>query len=110
MNESDWKVYRDMVTDLRERYLRHKNQELAAMLSNADKTPTECFWDTYEKIKQEGKILTDCLGHHSRSNMTSSILLMLRYGIMKKEDLQHFSHTFRARIEEVIRPPKPQTS
>ncbi len=107
MLESDWKLYRNMLTDMREHYLRNKNQELAAMLSNADKTPTECFWDTYEKIKQEGKILTDCLDHHSRSNMTSSILLMLHHGLMKKQDLAHFSHSLRTRIENAIRPLKP---
>ena len=101
--ESDWKRYRDMVSDLRERYLKEKNQELAEMLTSSDKTPTERFWDTLERMKKEGKILQDCLDPHSRSNMFMSMMLMLRYGMLKEEDLEGFSEELHHDLTSILR-------
>ena len=93
--ESDWKQYREMIPNLRERYLEEKNQALANMLTSQDQTPTERFWATFEQVGKEKKILQDCLDHHSRSNMVMSMMLMLRHGMLKKEDLDVFSDELR---------------
>ena len=63
--ESDWKRFRDLVPDLRERYLKKINHELVGMLTVPDKTPTNQFWDTFEQMKKEKRILQDCLDGHS---------------------------------------------
>ncbi len=60
------------------------------MLTAPDKTPTEQFWDTLERMQKEKRILQDCLDRHSRSNMFMSMMLMLRYGMLE-EDLEGFS-------------------
>lgn len=51
--ESDWKHFRNKVVSLREQYLKAKNEELVRLLTAADKTPTEQFWDTYERMRKE---------------------------------------------------------
>ena len=100
--ESDWKRYRDMVSDLRERYLKEKNQELIDMLSALDKTPTEQFWDTLERMKKEKRILQDCLDPHSRSKMFMSMMLMLRCGMLKEEDLEGFSDELKGELNSLL--------
>lgn len=92
-----------MVVDLRERYLKEKNHELAVMLTAPDKTPTEQFWDTFERMKKEQKILVDCLDRHSRSNMFFAMTLMLNYGMLKEEDLEGFSEELRRDLSSNLR-------
>ena len=89
--ESDWKQFRSMVEFLRERYLKEKNQQLTQILTDTERTSTKQFWDTFEEMKKEGKILEECLDGHSRSRMYMKMLLMLRYGMLKEEDLKGFS-------------------
>ena len=43
-NESDWKTFRKIVPELRERYLRNVNPELKALLQNPKLSPTEQCW------------------------------------------------------------------
>ncbi|MBW1866499.1 MAG: hypothetical protein JRI38_01960 [Deltaproteobacteria bacterium] len=97
--ESDWKRFRSMVEDLRERYLKGKNAEMVLELTDSEKTSTEQFWDTFERMKAEKKILEDCLDGHSRSNMFLHILSMYRYGMMTKADLKGFSEELQGNIE-----------
>jgi pilus assembly protein TadC len=89
--ESDWKQFRGMLEFLRERYLKETNRRLCAVLTDADRSATDQFWDTFEAIKKEKRILEDCLDRHSRSQMYISMVLMLRYGMLKKADLKAFS-------------------
>lgn len=96
--ESDWRQFCAMVPDLRERYLKAKNQELVNMLTRSDQTPTEQFWATLEQMKKESQILRDCLDNHSRSKMSMSMMLMLRHGMLKKEDLNKFSDELREQL------------
>ena len=97
-NESDWKQFRSMVEFLRERYLKETNQQLAQIITDTERTPTNQFWDTFEKMKKEKKILEECLDGHSRSRMHMSMLLMLRYGMLKEEDLKGFSEELQEQL------------
>jgi hypothetical protein len=96
--ESDWKKFRDMVEFLRERYLKEKNQALLEILTDSDRTPTAQFWDTFDQMKKEMKVLQDCLDGHSRSNMYFSMHLMLNYGMLKEEDLNGFSESLQEQL------------
>ena len=99
--ESDWRVFRDMLPELREKYLNKKNKEIGEILSDPNKSPTECFWDTDERIKKETKILRECLDDYSRSTMSMKIMLMCRYGMLEKPDLEKFSEEFQEEHKEV---------
>ncbi len=90
--ESDWKRFRKLVPELRERYLKGKNHEILNLLTAPGKTPTEQFWDAFDKMKKERKILVDCLDGHSRSKMFMAMALMCRYGMLNEDDLAGFSN------------------
>jgi hypothetical protein len=47
--ESDWKTFRKIVPELRERYLTEKNKEIVAIFMDEGRTPTERFWDARER-------------------------------------------------------------
>jgi hypothetical protein len=49
--ESDWKAFRKMVPELRERYLEEKNKQIVAIFMDAGRTPTERFWGARERIE-----------------------------------------------------------
>jgi len=96
--ESDWKQFRGMVEFLRERYLKETNHKLHQILTDSERTATDQFWDTLEVMKEEKKVLQDCLDGHSRSQMYFSMLLMLRHGMLKKQDLKGFSEELQEQL------------
>jgi hypothetical protein len=96
--ESDWKTFRKLVSEWRERYLQKKNDEIIEILTDESKTPTERFWDAKERMKEEAKILVDCLDGHSRSKMAWYLLLMHRHELIQDYDLKEFSEALREQI------------
>lgn len=100
--ESDWKAFRKMVPELRERYLTEKNKELVAIFLDEDRTPTERFWNAREKIEKERKILENCLDGHSRSGMKWYMRLMYRYGMLSDLNLENFSEDLRNDIKQAL--------
>lgn len=100
--ESDWKLYSKHKPEWRERYLERKNKEIADLLINREETPTECFWNTLEKMKEERRTLVECFDPHSRSRMLMSLFLMRRHGIIGDADLNKFSTELREWIRTSV--------
>jgi hypothetical protein len=98
--ESDWKTFRKIVPELRERYLRRRNAELLAILQDESLTPTEQFWTVQERARKEAKILRECLDGHSRSKMLMFMIVMRRHKMLTDEDLKQFSSELQAEIED----------
>ena len=96
--ESDWKTFAKRVPEWRERYLLKKNEEIIGILTDESKTPTERFWDAKKKMKEEAKVLVDCLDGHSRSKMQRYLLLMHLHGLIQDSDLNEFSEALREQI------------
>ena len=99
--ESDWKSFSKHVPEWRERYLTRKNRELVAVLEDSERTSTEQFWDTKQLMKDQAKILMDCLDGHSRSKMILSLQLMFRYSLIGEQDLTVFSEELREQIMSI---------
>ncbi|TVQ10431.1 MAG: hypothetical protein EA364_12420 [Balneolaceae bacterium] len=99
--ESDWKQFRKMVPGLRERYLEETIPYIQDVLNDKNRTPTQRFWDTYKKMEKTGRILEDCLDGHSRSKMEMYMSLMFRYGLLKDEDLKHFSEELQDNLQRI---------
>jgi len=100
-SESDWKMFRSIVPDLRERYLRERNSELSAILRDESLTPTNQFWNVSERIDEIGKILKSCLDGHSRSTMITYLMMMCRHQMLREEDLDGFSEEVRGRLADI---------
>ena len=98
--ESDWKLFRKMVPELREQWLRKRNVAIAELLANPDRTPTEQFWDAEEQLSDDVRHLRECFDDHRRSRLFIKMLAMLRRDIMNDEDLAGFSEELRERLLE----------
>jgi hypothetical protein len=103
-SEKDWKAFRKLAPILRERYLRGRIEELAAILADGDRSPTERFWDLEEQVGEIATALRACLDGHSRSRMRQFIIQMLAVGMMTCEDLDAFSEELRERMIEWTKP------
>lgn len=99
-NESDWKAFRKIVPELRERFLEDRNRELVAILDDGRNSPTERFWTAEGRLKEIAGILRACLDGHSRSKMGLSMMLMFRHGMLTVDDLEGFSEDVRGWILE----------
>jgi len=97
--EKDWKLFKKIAPELRERYLKKKNEQIKRIFDDQDKNETERFWEAWEQIEKECKILSDCLDGHSRSKMIMHMMLMSKYGMMDERDLDGFSEDVRIKIK-----------
>jgi len=100
--EADWKYYRSIVTELRERYLRDRNEDLVAILTRESSTQTENFWAAKERMDEFARILSACLDDHRRSRMFSNMFLMYQHKMITDDDLKGFSEDIRQRIFALI--------
>jgi hypothetical protein len=96
--ELDWKVFRKMVPDLRERYLDKSNAVLEESFRDDSLTPTEKFWRLEERVQKEARILRQCLDGHSRSRMFNYMLLMYRHKMLTDKDLEEYSEELQAQV------------
>lgn len=96
--ESDWKKFRKIVPELRERYLRERNSELDAILRDESLTPTDRFWAVSKRVDEIGAILRMCLNGHTRSKMMHYLLLMYRHQLLVDGDMEGFSEGVRERL------------
>ena len=99
--ESDWKKFRMIVPELRERYLRKRNSEIIVILRDESSTPTNIFWTASERIEEIGRILRSCLDGHTRSTMMNYLMIMCRHQMLTEEDLGGFSEEVRGRCTEI---------
>jgi len=96
--ESDWKKFRNITTKARVRYLTEQNTLLLKILTDPERNETERFWDTLKRMKEVGKILSDCLDDNSRSRMEIHMRLMLHFRMLVQEDLDGFSDELQTRL------------
>ena len=101
--ESDWKLYSKLVPFWRDRYLQVKNRELSASLSHEGIPPAEQFWEAKGRMDSVAGVLNEGLGHQSRSNMSLSLLLMHRHGLITDEDVSQFSEVLRQDIIQCVK-------
>jgi hypothetical protein len=96
--EADWRKFKSIIPDLRERYLRNRNMEFISILTRESLTPTENFWDAKKHMDKIEHILRDCLDDHRRSTMIISLMLMYRHQMIADEELSAFTEELRERI------------
>ncbi len=96
--ESDWKRFKAMVPEWRERYLSDRNIELISIFQGEASTPTGRFWSASERMEKIGGVLRVCLDDHKRSNMMSALRLMYHHQLISAEDLKGFSEEVRERF------------
>ncbi|MEQ1828343.1 MAG: hypothetical protein ABL921_20450 [Pirellula sp.] len=96
--EADWKRFQGLIIKARERYLAEQNALLMQIFEDPDRNETERFWDAFKRMKKVSNVLSDCLDDHSRSKMEIHMRLMLRFGMLVREDLVSFSEDIQERL------------
>lgn len=91
-----------MISKLRERHLSRHNARVARILTDARKSETDRFWDAMDEMEKEAKILRQCLDGHSRSKLGSYMEVMIRDGLLTREDLGQFSTETQAALANII--------
>lgn len=89
--ESDWRYFRDLVPRVRERYIAERLEQVRAVMTRPNKTPTACFWEVLEAMEHHATVLRRCLDGHSRSKMRAFLGEMMRSGMLQRDDLHGFS-------------------
>ena len=89
--ETDWRRFRDLAPELRERYLQARNEELVSVLGDSGLSQTEGFWKIEKRTREIAKVLHECLDGHSRSKMELFIMVMITHRMMTEDDLSGFS-------------------
>jgi len=49
-------------------------------------------------MRKEAKILENCFGRHSRSNMYFSLVIMIGHGLLLRSDVTEFSEELRLQL------------
>jgi hypothetical protein len=96
--EADWKKFRAMTVEWRERYLATQNVRLARLLTNPKKSETERFWEAEEQLAKIAKIVRRCLDDLRRSTMIIRLMEMRAAGMITRDDLADFSDELRKQI------------
>ena len=96
--ESDWRKFRDMVPQLRERYLAERNARIARIFADPKKNETERFWDAEALIRKEAITLRRALDDIRRSTMWLRLSEMRAAGILKRGDLAAFSEELQNQV------------
>lgn len=95
--ESDWKRFRAIVPELRERYLVKRNADLLEIFNDEKLSQTERFWEVKNRQDEIAGILKSCLDGHTRSKMVFFMQVMYRHEMLVDEDLGGFSEEVQKR-------------
>lgn len=97
VNEKDWKLFRDRVSEWQEAYMEKLIEEYKALLGGNEQA-SEKFWALEKRINQDRQNPGVLLHDVSRSNMDMHLLRLLQYAVIRQEDLKDFSEELRERI------------
>jgi len=87
--ESDWKKFREKVSDWQERYMEKLSKEYIAILLE-DTNASDRFWKLEERINED-KNKRGVVIQKSRSKMLFNLYELLDEGVITLKDLSDFS-------------------
>jgi hypothetical protein len=93
-SKTDWKLFQEILPEIRERYLKEKNGEIVSLLRDSTITSTERFWLAEAGIRREAKRLRDCFDNYTKGTMGMKVLMLYNEGIFRQEDIEKFSKEF----------------
>lgn len=90
INEKDWKLFRNKVSDWQEAFMERLCGEYRGILDK-DENASDRFWALSERIKKDRNYAgVQC--ELRRSTMRSTIIQLLQEGVITLDDLKDFSH------------------
>ena len=94
-NESDWKLFKKLISVWKERFFDNLVKEYKNILDK-DELSSEKFWDLSKKMSKDKTII---LREVTKDDMVSYTLDLLKYRVIKESDLDEFSESFKAVVK-----------
>ena len=101
VNEKDWKLFRSRLPGWQEAYMGKLIEEYKALL-NSEGQASERFWALEKRVKQDRRNPGVLLQDVRRTNMEIHLLQLLRYEVIREDDLEGFSQELRERITWIM--------
>jgi len=97
VNEKDWKLFRSRLPGWQETYMERIVEEYMELLGSEDQA-SEKFWALDERIKKDKRNPGVLLQDVKRSNMYIHLLQLLRYEVIRLENLDGFSEELQEKL------------
>ena len=102
VNEKDWKLFRSRLPGWQETYMEGIIEEYRELLGSEEQA-SEKFWALDERIKRDKRNPGVLLHDVKRSYMDIHLLQLLRYEVIRLEDLDGFSEELREKLSWIMR-------
>ena len=97
VNEKDWKLFRSRLPGWQETYMEKIIEEYRELLCREEQA-SEKFWALNERIKQDKRNPGVLMHDVKRSNIDIHLLQLLRYGVIRLENLDGFSEELQEKL------------
>lgn len=98
IGQQDWKLFKECLPIWQNRHLENVVNQYLEILSDNGTEPAERFWQLENRVSEDKKH-PGVIVEMNRDNVVSTIVSMLREGIITEDDLNGFSDE----LKEVIR-------
>lgn len=98
IGQQDWKLFKECLPIWQNRHLKNVVNQYLEILSDNGTAPAEKFWQLENRVSEDKKH-PGVIVEMNRDNVVSTIVSMLREGIITEDDLNGFSDE----LKEVIR-------
>ena len=95
-SKSDWKLYREKVSDWQETYMERLIKDYITYLSSDENASTK-FWEMEKRIKADKKTPGVCI-ELNKGNMMFDLVRFLQDGVIIFDDLDEFSDELRENV------------
>ena len=99
--EADWKLFRSKIAVWQENYIDKLNKVYIEIL-NSDSNPPEKFWELEKRINNDKKH-PGVVIQVKRSTMIYNMAILLRDGVITKDDLEEFSDELKESIDVILK-------
>ena len=104
IQESDWKVFKELHPVALERYFMRAVAGMQRKLGNARLTNRERFWEVVEQAREDQKEVRETFDDYRRSTAVIHLMIMRREGLIKEEEMARFSEDLQERMKMMLSP------
>lgn len=100
ISKSDWKKYRENISDWQERYMERLVEEYIIFL-RSDRLASDKFWELEKRIKQDRKC-PGVLIEMRKSSAIYDIVRLVGENVISLDDLEEFSDDLKETVKFLI--------
>ena len=101
--ESDWKVFKKVREKALDRYCRRVLEECERICRDETKSAHERYGTLYGYIHQKDKEMAKAFDDFRRSTAVLCLMLMHKYELLTKDEMQAFSGEVQRSLEEITK-------